>query len=103
MSGDLWLRFKEAGKLDLAALIAIADVPPMPGLNMIKHPGVGSSLSWYLEFPSQVPSADMSDWNFYDYRSQSAGNGYFHNYATIWDASGKAIMFSRQVATVFEK
>jgi acyl-CoA thioesterase len=100
---SLWLRFKETGTADLAALIAIADVPPMPGLNMIKAPGIGSSLSWYLEFPQAVSKADMSDWWFYDYRSQAAGNGYFHNYATIWDANGKAVMFSRQVATVFEK
>ncbi|CAA0119356.1 acyl-CoA thioesterase [Zhongshania aliphaticivorans] len=100
---SLWLRFKEAGAADLAALIAIADVPPMPGLNMIKAPGIGSSLSWYLEFPETLSNADMSDWWFCDYQSQAAGNGYFHNHATIWGPDGKAVMFSRQVATVFEK
>lgn len=100
---SLWMRFKEAGELDLAALVALGDLPPMPGLNMIKHPGIGSSLSWYLEFPSELPKADMSDWWFYDYRSQAAGNGYFNNYATIWGADGNAVMFSRQVATVFER
>ncbi|MBQ0796281.1 thioesterase family protein [Zhongshania sp.] len=99
----MWLRFKETGDLDLPALIAIADVPPMPGLNMIKLPGAGSSLSWYLEFPNQSVNNQMSDWWFYDYRSQAAGNGYFNNYATIWDSNGQAVMFSRQVATVFEK
>lgn len=98
-----WMRFKEAGELDLAALVALGDLPPMPGLNMIKYPGNGSSLSWYLEFPSKLPKVDMSDWWFYDYRSQAAGNGYFNNYATVWDANGNAIMFSRQVATIFER
>ncbi|MFT6577594.1 MAG: acyl-CoA thioesterase [Zhongshania sp.] len=100
---SLWLRFKESGPADLAALIALADMPPMPGLNMIKAPGIGSSLSWYLEFPTAVTGADMSDWWYYDYRSQAAGDGYFNNYATVWGPNGKAVMFSRQVATVFEK
>lgn len=100
---SMWLRFKESAPIDLAALIAIADVPPMPGLNMIKPPGLGSSLSWYLEFPQALPNASMSDWWFYDYRTQAAGGGYFHNYATVWGAGGQALMFSRQVATVFEK
>jgi acyl-CoA thioesterase len=98
-----WMRFKEAGELDLMALVALGDSPPMPGLNMIKYPGVGSSMSWYLEFPSELPKVDMQDWLFYDYRSQAAGNGYFNNYATVWGKNGNAIMFSRQVATVFER
>ncbi|CAA0088836.1 Uncharacterised protein [Zhongshania aliphaticivorans] len=100
---SMWLAFKESGEIDIPVLIALADVPPMPGLNMIKPPGMGSSLSWYLEFPSALPKADMSDWFFYDYRSDAAGVGYFHNYATMWAANGKPLIFSRQVATVFEK
>ncbi|WP_269618237.1 acyl-CoA thioesterase [Zhongshania sp. BJYM1] len=100
---SMWLRFKEPGSIDLSALVALGDVPPMPGLNMITPPGIGSSLSWYLEFPQALPTASMSDWWFYDYKTQAAGNGYFHNYATVWGPDGKAVMFSRQIATVFEK
>ena len=99
----IWLRFPANRAIDIAALIALADAPPMPGLNVIKPPGIGSSLSWYLEFPRDLPAADASDWWYCDYRCQSAGNGYFHNYATIWGPDGRAVMFSRQVATVFEK
>lgn len=99
----IWLRFPQQRPIDIAALIALADAPPMPGLNMIKPPGIGSSLSWYLEFPCDLPAADASDWWYCDYRSAAAGKGYFHNNATIWGPDGKAVMFSRQVATVFEK
>lgn len=99
----MWLRFRESREADLAALIAIADVPPMPGFNMIEPPGVGSSLTWYLEFPTALPSADAGDWWYYDYRCQAGGNGYFHNYATVWSPTGEAVMFSRQVAAIFEK
>ncbi|WP_027872904.1 acyl-CoA thioesterase [Spongiibacter marinus] len=101
---SLWLRFRDTTALSESALIALADAPPMPGLNMIKPPGVGSSLSWYLEFPNAVNAGDAADnWWFMDYRSQAGSNGYFCNYATIWSPSGVPIMFSRQVATVFEK
>jgi|TARA_R110000772_G_scaffold252157_2_gene367364 acyl-CoA thioesterase len=99
----IWLRFPRPRDIDISSLIALADAPPMPGLNMIKPPGIGSSLSWYLEFPCDLPTADASDWWYCDYRCVAAGNGYFHNNATIWGPNGQAVMFSRQVATVFEK
>ncbi len=100
----MWLRFAEPTPMTESALIALADAPPMPGLNMIQPPGVGSSLSWYLEFPEAVDAAEAIDgWWYLDYRSQAGSHGYFSNHATIWTPSGKAAMFSRQVATVFEK
>jgi acyl-CoA thioesterase len=99
----MWLRFPKARPIDLPALVALADVPPMPGLNMLKPPAVGSSLSWHLEFPAPLPVASASDWWYYDYRCQSASDGYYNNFATIWGPDKQAIMFSRQVATIFEK
>lgn len=107
-SGDyaMWIRFKEATAIDVCSLIALGDAPPMPGLNMISPPGVGSSLSWYLEFPLSLTGlgeVDPAGWWYYDYRNQAAGQGYYNNYATVWAPDGRAAMFSRQVATVFEK
>lgn len=99
----MWLRFREAQSLSLSHLIALGDVPPMPGLNMIKPPGIGSSLSWYLEFPAEIPALGSDEFAYYDYRCQAAGDGYFNNIATLWTASGKPLMFGRQVATVFER
>ncbi|MDX1506562.1 MAG: thioesterase family protein [Spongiibacter sp.] len=107
-SGDfaMWLRFKEPTPIDECGLIALADAPPMPGLNMIKPPGVGSSLSWYLEFPLTVDDmgdVDPAGWWHLDYRCQAASDGYYNNYATVWTPDGRPALFSRQVATVFEK
>ena len=99
----IWLRFPKQRPIDVISLIALADSPPMPGINMIKPPGLGSSLSWYLEFPYDLPTADASDWWYCDYRCEAAGNGYYHNNAIIWAPDGRAVMFSRQVATIFEK
>ncbi|QQD16989.1 thioesterase family protein [Spongiibacter nanhainus] len=98
----LWLRFVEPTPTSIASLIALADVPPMPGLNVVQAMKAGSSLSWYLEFPAGLDGSDMNDWWYYDYRCQSAADGYFNNTATIWDPSGRPAMFSRQVAVVFE-
>ena len=99
----MWLRFREAQAIGLAELIALGDVPPMPGLNMIKAPGIGSSLSWYLEFPADLPEVASEDFLYYDYRCQAAGDGYFNNAATLWAADGRPLMFARQIATVFER
>ncbi|MBB3047195.1 acyl-CoA thioesterase [Litorivivens lipolytica] len=99
----MWLRFREAQPLTLSHLIALGDVPPMPGLNMIKPPGVGSSLSWYVELPSHIPDVSADNFVYYEYRCQAAGDGYYNNVATLWTEDGQPLMFGRQVATVFER
>lgn len=102
----LWLTFAEETPCTLAAIVALADVPPVPGMSMMKPPGAGSSLSWYLEFPSPNAlsiGASKTPWLYYDYRAQSAADGYFHNYATVWNEEGTPVLYSRQVATLFEK
>lgn len=99
----MWVRFREAQSMTLAHLIAMGDVPPMPGLNMIKPPGVGSSLSWYVEFPANIPELQADEFVYFDYRSQAAGDGYFNNVATLWSPGGQPLMFGRQVATIFER
>jgi acyl-CoA thioesterase len=103
---SLWLNFLEDTPNSLPALVALADVPPIPGMNMMRPPGAGSSLSWYLEFPNpsaQLDGEENTAWMYYDYRCQSAADGYFHNQATIWSEDGTPILYSRQVATLFEK
>lgn len=99
----MWIKFREVQSLSLSHLIAIGDVPPMPGLNMIKPPGVGSSLSWYVELPADIPTLAENDFVYFDYRCQAAGDGYYNNIATLWTESGRPLMFGRQVATVFER
>ena len=100
----MWLAYKDATVMDENAMIGLADAPPMPGLNQVKGLGVGSSLSWYLEFPELSADAQHSEGLWYlDYRCQAGSKGYFSNYATIYAPNGEAAMFSRQVATVFEK
>lgn len=98
----VWLRFREPTPGSVLSLIALGDVPPMPGFNTVKAVKSGSSLSWYLEFPGDIANAAMDEWWYYDYRCQAAGGGYFHNYATIWNPSGEVAMISRQVAVVYE-
>ena len=99
----MWIRFREAQQLSQSHLVALGDVPPMPGLNMISPPGVGSSLSWYLEFPADLPALRADEFVYFDYRCQAAGDGYYNNTATLWTEAGQALMFGRQVATVFER
>ena len=97
----LWIRFNEDVTLSTPAMIAFADVPPMPGLNMMRPPGAGSSLSWYLEFPNYADA--NTQWLYYDYQAQSAADGYFNNFATAWAEDGRPLLYSRQVAMLFEK
>lgn len=99
----MWIRFREAQQLHMTHLLALGDVPPMPGLNMIKPPGVGSSLSWYVEIPASIPAINADEFVYFDYRCQAAGDGYFNNIATLWSQAGEPLMFGRQVATVFER
>ncbi len=99
----VWMRFKQATQMSMAALVALGDIPPMPGINRTKPPAVGSSLTWYLEFPNDDIQQAADDWWYMDYRCQSASDSYFHNHGTIWDSSGRAVLYSRQIAMVFQK
>ncbi len=99
----MWLRFREAQLLSLSHLIALGDVPPLPGMNMITLPGIASSLSWYLEFPAEIPTVAAEEFVYHDYRCQTAGDGYYNNIANVWTQSGQPLMFGRQVATVFQR
>ncbi|HCS28472.1 MAG TPA: acyl-CoA thioesterase II [Spongiibacteraceae bacterium] len=99
----MWVKFREPQPLGMSHLVALGDVPPMPGLNMIKPPGIGSSLSWYVEFPADIPTPKDDEFIYFDYRCQAAGAGYYNNIATLWTESGRPLMFGRQVATVFER
>lgn len=99
----VWMRFKESTRLSMAALVALGDIPPMPGINRTKPPAVGSSLTWYLEFPNDHIDQAANDWWYMDYRCQSASDSYFHNHGTIWDSKGQAVLYSRQIAMVFQK
>lgn len=98
----MWIRFREPGPLDIFSLIAIGDVPPIPGLNRLAKPSNGSSLSWYLECPRALPPQNRDDWWYVDYRCQGASDGYFHNHALVWAPDGQLVLISRQLATVFE-
>ncbi len=99
----VWLRFREPTPITLSSLIALADMPPLPGMNRVTPPSAGSSLTWYLEFPEEATHTDPTGWWYFDYRCQASGNGYFNNYGTIWSPDGRPAMFTRQVAMVFEK
>ncbi|MBD2859608.1 thioesterase family protein [Spongiibacter sp. KMU-158] len=99
----VWLRFKQPTEISTSSLIAIGDMPPLPGFNLAKFPALGSSLTWYLEFPTELTDIDPEGWWYYDYRCQAAGDGYFNNFGTIWAPDGRAAMFTRQVAMVFQK
>lgn len=99
----IWTRFSVPHPISTPALIALGDVPPMPGLNMIKPPGVGSSLTWYLEFPFPPKAWADDSWWYTDYSCQSARNGYFHNVANVWNEDGSPVLYARQVATIFAK
>lgn len=99
----VWMRFKEPTDMSMAALVALGDIPPMPGINRTSPPAVGSSLTWYLEFPNDQIDQAADDWWYMDYRCQSASDSYFHNHGTIWDSKGRAVLYSRQIAMVFQK
>lgn len=99
----VWIRFKDSAPIDIYRLIALGDVPPIPGLNRVKFPSMGSSLSWYLECPNDVTDQASDDWWYYDYRCQAAANAYYHNSGQLWAPNGKLALLGRQVAMIFEK
>jgi acyl-CoA hydrolase len=98
-----WVRPLGVDRIDDAVCAAIADSFPAPILPMMPAPAPSSTVTWMLSFtgaPAELP-ADMF-WQL-DATTLSAGEGYAHVEARLWDASGTLRMFSRQLVAEFSK
>lgn len=100
-SMTLWLRHRTtAVKPSLVSLLALADAPPPAASVMAQAPSPISTMTWSLDMLTDTIATDNGWWLLRNIAEQ-IGDGYSSQAMTVWNASGRPIMASRQNIAVF--
>jgi len=95
-----WVRFASAQHIDpTTAILALGDALPPGALVLFTERAPISSMNWTIDLCA-VPTAP-DGWFLMDTASEQIGDGYALQYMRIWDASGRAVAFGRQVVAIF--
>ena len=100
----VWLRFRDAGEISEAHVVALMDVLPPAVLQMFKQMKPISSLSWHLQMLEAVSAEDLGagdGWWFVGVSTDSAANGYAQQQAVLYTPAGRALAISQQAVAVF--
>jgi acyl-CoA thioesterase len=97
----VWLRHRDP-KLQpsLVSLLALADAPPPGILAMVDRPGAISTMTWSIDMLTDTLETD-NGWWLVRTRADAAADSYTSQTMTVWNASGKPIMASRQNVAMF--
>ena len=97
----LWLRHRdESLKPSLVPLLALADAPPPAIVATLTAPGLISTMTWSIDLLTDT--IDTTDgWWLIRTEADAAADGYTSQVMTVWNASGQAMMTSRQNVAVF--
>jgi acyl-CoA thioesterase len=96
----LWLRHRAAIAPSLAALLALADAPPPAASVMSRAPSPISTMTWSIDMLTDDIATDDGWWLIRNVAEQIS-QGYSSQAMTLWNASGRPIMASRQNVAVF--
>lgn len=99
---DGWCRFR-VGASGLAAVVGLVDVWPAPLLARTTRPAPASTVHWSLHLYCDDPDLDATAWYRYRARTLRAGDGMSTFEASLWDADGRPICWSEQLAAVFDR
>ncbi len=97
-----FMRFRELEKpITIGTFLGLVDAWPPAVLPHLTELAPASSLTWTIEFPTQLPQQLTSEWWHYVATIDYAADGYGHTHAHIWDSQGQLVAISRQTVTVF--
>lgn len=97
-----WMKFKQQNaNMNELHVLALADAWPPTLLQMCKAPSPASSMSWYIEFLSDIDLSSQS-WLGFEAITHNSNNGYGIEDAKIWTQDGKLAALSRQTVAVFD-
>jgi acyl-CoA thioesterase len=95
-----WCRFREAAT-GTAGVLALADAWPPPVLSMLTRPAPASTVRWSSHIVGPVSDAHAGDW-FYRSRCVHAADGYTVMVAELFDPEDRLVVWSEQLAAVFD-
>lgn len=95
-----WVRHADEDARSLAALLALADMPPPAFFPMFSGPAPISTMTWHANFLDEDISSD-DGWYLVESRAESAAGGYSSQDMFVWSRSGRPLIAARQSVAVF--
>lgn len=97
-----FMRFRELSQpITIGTFLGLVDAWPPALLPHLTELAPASSLTWTIEFPTQLPQQLTNEWWHYVATIDYAADGYGHTHAHIWGKNGQLVAISRQTVTVF--
>ena len=96
----IWVRHRDAQATGMAALLALADMPPPAVMPMFPEFKPVSSMTWHLNFLTDAPET-RDGWWLLESRAESAGQGYSSQDMLVWNKDGELAIAGRQSVTIF--
>lgn len=96
----LWVRHRDREARSLAALLALADMPPPAMMPMFPAFAPISTAAWSLNMLSGNPQTD-DGWWLLQSRAENAVAGYSSQDMIVWNRRGEAVIAGRQTVAIF--
>lgn len=96
----IWVRHKDSTAHGLAALLALADMPPPAVMPMFTEFSPISSMTWMINILNDAPETE-DGWWLLESRAENASNGYSSQDMLIWSSSGELVVAGRQSIAIF--
>lgn len=96
----LWVRHRDRAATSVAALLALADMPPPAVMPMFPTFARISSMTWGLNFLTDHPQTD-DGWWLLESRAENAAEGYSSQDMFVWNRAGEPVIAGRQSVAIF--
>lgn len=96
----LWVRHRDPSATTVAALLALADMPPPAMMPMFPAFARISSMTWSLNFLTDHPQTD-DGWWLLESRAENAAEGYSSQDMFVWSRKGAPVIAGRQSVAIF--
>ncbi len=96
----LWVRHRDPRATSIAALLALADMPPPAMMPMFPAFARISTMTWGLNFMTDRPETD-DGWWLLESRAENAAEGYSSQDMFVWNRRGEPVIAGRQSVAIF--
>jgi len=96
----IWVRHRDPDATSIAALLALADMPPPAIMPMFPAFARISSMTWGLNFLTDHPATD-DGWWLLESRAENAAEGYSSQDMFVWNRHGEPVIAGRQSVAIF--
>ena len=98
-----WCRLRDAERVGYPEIAALIDAWWPPIVSIAEAPLAASSMTWLINFFAELPPEGLSPdaWWMYEGRCDASKGGYADTDSFFWDAEGRLIARSRQLAVEF--